>query len=106
MTPYERLMAEQWPTGRFGRGEPVDGSPQAPTRERPPESRPIRGWSPEEQAEHLAALKAFTAEGWRDTSQVADRKREYNREHARQTADLRRTLHVVPSLPQQDPKAA
>jgi len=100
MTPYERLMAEQWPTGKFGRAEPVQRRSLPPLPERPPERRPIRPWTPEEQAQHLADLEAALAT-WQDKSQAADRKREYNRAHARQTADLRQHLRLVPP-PAQD----
>ncbi|MFF3398274.1 hypothetical protein ACFYW6_07145 [Streptomyces sp. NPDC002659] len=46
MTPYERLLAEQIPTGTFG-GE----RPPAPT------------WSPTAQAQHVADLEA-ALDGW------------------------------------------
>ncbi|MFE0132428.1 hypothetical protein ACFWY6_12775 [Streptomyces sp. NPDC059037] len=48
MTPLERLYAEQWPTGTFGHAQPAPKPP----------ARPIRPWSPEEQAEHVAQLAA------------------------------------------------
>jgi hypothetical protein len=95
MTPYERLMTEQWPTGKFGRGEPVERRPLPPLPERPPERRPIQPWTPEEQAQHLADLGAALST-WQEKSPAADHKREYNRAHARQTADLRRHLQLVP----------
>ncbi|MFF4902323.1 hypothetical protein [Streptomyces sp. NPDC001068] len=97
MDPYERLMAEQWPTGKFGRGEPVQRPatlPPLPTR--PPEPRPIRRWTPEEQAQHMADLLA-ALDGWQDKSPAAERRREYNRAHARETAELRRHLRLLPS---------
>lgn len=43
-TPYERLLAEEWPTGTFGRAH---------------DPRPADGpWTPQEQARHLAELLA------------------------------------------------
>ncbi|MFM9629769.1 MULTISPECIES: hypothetical protein [Streptomyces] len=100
MTPYEQLMAEQWPTGKFGRDEPVQRRPLPLLPERPPERRPIRPWTPEEQALHRAALEAALST-WQDKSEAADRKREYNRAYVRQTADLRQHLRLVPP-PAQD----
>lgn len=91
MDPYERLMAEQWPTGKFGRAEPVQRPPLPPLPERPPERRPIRPWTPEEQAQHRADLLA-ALEGWRDTSTAADRRRKSSREHTRHTAAKLRRL--------------
>jgi hypothetical protein len=98
MTQYddERLMAELWPTGKFGRAEHVQRPPLPPLPESPPERRPIRPWTPEEQAQHRADL-LDALEGWQDKSEAADRKREYSREHARQTATLRRHLRLVPA---------
>ncbi|MFF9901331.1 hypothetical protein [Streptomyces longispororuber] len=100
MTPYERLMTEQWPTGRFGRAESAE---RRPLPERPPQRRPARPWTPQEQAQHVADLEAALST-WQDTSAAADRKREYNRAHARQTADLRRPLRLLPP-PAQDGRA-
>jgi hypothetical protein len=98
MTPHgdERLMAELWPTGKFGRAEPVQRPPLPPLLARPPERRPIRPWTEEEQAQHRADLLA-ALEGWQDKSPAADRRRAYSRGHARQTADLRRHLRLVPA---------
>ena len=45
MTAYDRLMAEELPTGTFGHALPVAPPP-----------RPIRPWTAEEQAGHLADL--------------------------------------------------
>ncbi|MEU1592733.1 hypothetical protein ABZ468_07700 [Streptomyces sp. NPDC005708] len=98
-------MAEQWPTGAFGNAEPVSRPPLPPLPERPPERRPIRGWTLEEQAEHLAALEADLAVWW-PKGPKADRKRAYSREHARQTAGLRRHLRAVPDQAQPDTDAA
>lgn len=95
MTPYdERFMAEQWPTGKFGRAKHVQRPSPPPLPERPPERRPIRPWAPEEQAQHLADLEAALST-WQDKSPASDRKREYNRNHARQTADLSCHLRLV-----------
>ena len=52
-TPYERLIAEELPTGTFGHA--------LPPPEPPP--RPITPWTPEEQAQHLADLLA-ALDGW------------------------------------------
>ncbi|MEW2147743.1 hypothetical protein AB0909_00655 [Streptomyces albidoflavus] len=49
MTARERLLAEELPTGTFGRGE----------RPRRPAPRP---WTPEEQAAHYAELAAALGE--------------------------------------------
>lgn len=57
MTPYERLLAEEWPTGTFG----------YPLPPKPPEPRPIRPWTPEEQAQHVADLLE-ALDGWHDTT--------------------------------------
>lgn len=48
MTPYERLMAEAIPTGTFGRARPT----------RRDNTEPAPAWTPDEQADHLAALEA------------------------------------------------
>ncbi|MGY4935872.1 hypothetical protein ACWD7T_33200 [Streptomyces sp. 900116325] len=101
MTPYERLMAEQWPTGRFGRDEPVQRRPLPPLPERPPERRSIRPWTPEEQAQHLADLEAALT-GWLDNTEAAGRKRANSREAAKLrrrlgTGYLRRHLRLVSS---------
>lgn len=45
MNAYERLIAEELPTGTFGHALPPDPPP-----------RPIRPWTPEEQAQHYAVL--------------------------------------------------
>ncbi|MFG3154254.1 hypothetical protein ACGF7W_19670 [Streptomyces sp. NPDC048219] len=63
-TPYERLMAEGVPTGTFGYALPP----------RPREGRPIPGWTPEEQGQHLADLLAALV-GWQATDERAERKR-------------------------------
>ncbi|MFJ4880112.1 hypothetical protein ACIP93_33560 [Streptomyces sp. NPDC088745] len=94
MTPYERLMAEQWPTGRFGRDAPVQRRPLPPLPVRPPERRPIRPWTPEEQAQHFAELEAALST-WQDPTPAANRKREYHRVHACRAAGPRH-LRLVP----------
>ncbi|MGW0577333.1 hypothetical protein ACWD25_15450 [Streptomyces sp. NPDC002920] len=65
MTPLERLLAESIPTGTFGHAPPPP----------PPEPRPIRPWTPEEQAQHRADL--LTAlDGWVwDEDERADQRR-------------------------------
>ncbi|GGV68986.1 hypothetical protein GCM10010294_25290 [Streptomyces griseoloalbus] len=63
MTPYARLMAEQWPTGTFGHAQP----PTPPK----PHTEP---WTTEEQAQHLADLTA-ALNGWHDPSEQAEHKR-------------------------------
>lgn len=103
MTPYERLMAEQWPTGKFGRDEPVQRRSLPPLPERPPERRLIRPWTPEEQAQHLADLEAALST-WQDKTEAADRRRAYSREYGRQygaTVRRARRLRLVPP-PAQD----
>ncbi|MEU2585253.1 hypothetical protein ABZ612_20295 [Streptomyces avermitilis] len=104
MTPNdERLMAELWPTGKFGRAEHVQRPPLPPLPERPPERRPIRPWTPEEQAQHRADLLA-ALEGWQDKSATADRRRRYSRDYGRQYGkQVRRArrLRLVPP-PAQD----
>ncbi|MET9776089.1 hypothetical protein ABZ023_17845 [Streptomyces sp. NPDC006367] len=102
MTPYERLMAEEWPTGKFGRAEHVPRHPLPPLPERPPERRPIRPWTPEEQAQHRADLLA-ALETWQPKGEAANRKRAYNREYTRQTTRLRRHLRLVPRPRQNRP---
>ncbi|MEV0691809.1 hypothetical protein [Streptomyces sp. NPDC050388] len=63
MTPYERLMAEEIPTGTFGHARPPR-----------PQERHARPWTPKEQAQHLAELNA-ALDGWQDTSERAQQKR-------------------------------
>jgi hypothetical protein len=62
MTPYERLMAEAIPTGRFG-------YPPPPTN---PHTRP---WTALEQAEHRRVLNE-ALNGWHDPSDTATRDRQ------------------------------
>ncbi|RZU28216.1 hypothetical protein EV284_6382 [Streptomyces sp. BK022] len=91
MTPYERLMAEAIPTGRFGRPAPPQAPPAAPARAEPPR------WSEEEQARHLAELDAGTA-GWRHEDPTSDRKRKNSRARAQAKAKAARpNLRLVPS---------
>ena len=52
-TPFDRLLAEELPTGTFGHA--------LPPPEPPP--RPITPWTAEEQAQHLADLLA-ALDGW------------------------------------------
>lgn len=66
-TPYERLMAEEIPTGTFGHAQPP----------RPPE-RHTRPWTPEEQAQHVATLLA-ALDGWESQDHHDIRKRERHR---------------------------
>lgn len=67
MTPYERLMAEELPTGTFGHSRP--------SKAREAHSAP---WTTEEQARHLADLNA-ALDGWQDPSERAEQKRSRNR---------------------------
>ncbi|NUP33014.1 MAG: hypothetical protein HOV66_24985 [Streptomycetaceae bacterium] len=50
MTPLERLLAEELPTGTFGHAQP----PRAP--------RPDGWWTAQEQAQHVADLLAALAD--------------------------------------------
>lgn len=52
-TPYERLMAEELPTGTFGHALPP----------KPPPRPPGIPWTPEEQAQHVADMLRGIA-GW------------------------------------------
>jgi hypothetical protein len=62
MTPQERLYAEEWPTGTFGHAQPP---PEPPPR-------PIRPWSPEEQAQHHDELdEALSGWHWQDEPRVS-----------------------------------
>lgn len=45
MTPLDRLLAEELPTGTFGHAQPV-----------PVEHRPVTPWTAAEQAAHYAEL--------------------------------------------------
>ena len=55
-TPYERLLAEELPTGTFGHAAAIQPAP-----------RPIRPWTREEQAAHYAVLEAELATWtWRE----------------------------------------
>ncbi|MFF5980882.1 hypothetical protein ACFY78_18755 [Streptomyces olindensis] len=76
MTPYERLMAEEIPTGRFGYPPP----PQ------PRQTRPAPSWTPEEQAQHLADLLA-ALDGWEDPSERAEQKRQHRLQLVHDQAD-------------------
>jgi hypothetical protein len=67
MTPLERLLAEELPTGTFGHAQPPARRP-----------RPIRPWTSEEQAQHLADLNA-ALEGWQDSGEHAARDRNRHR---------------------------
>ncbi|MFD9394986.1 hypothetical protein ACFWBB_30940 [Streptomyces sp. NPDC060000] len=102
-------MAELWPTGKFGRAELVRRGPLPPLPERPPERRPIRPWTPEEQAQHRADLLA-ALEGWQDKTEAADRRREYSREygrqHGKQIRSARRLRLVPPPAQDQRPGTA
>ncbi|SDM47238.1 hypothetical protein SAMN04487981_101633 [Streptomyces sp. cf386] len=60
-TPYERLMAEAIPTGKFGYPPPPSD----------PHKRP---WTPHEQAEHRRIADEAVAD-WHDPSDRAEQKR-------------------------------
>ncbi len=60
-TPYERLMAEEIPTGTFGHAQPPGD----------PHTRP---WTALEQAEHRRVLDEALAD-WHDPSERATRDR-------------------------------
>ncbi|MER6616368.1 hypothetical protein [Streptomyces xantholiticus] len=83
MTPYERLMAEQWPTGTFGR----------PAVDDPTRTAPTATSTPEQQAARRAAL-AEAQHGWRLPDQRSQRNRERTAE--RKCAARPRHLRVVP----------
>ncbi|MCG8971842.1 hypothetical protein [Streptomyces sp. CL12-4] len=83
-TPYERLMAEAIPTGRFGRPA-VD----SPTRTAPPAPS-----TPEQQAARLAAL-AEAQHGWHLPDERSQRNRERTAERKR--AGRPRHLRLVPN---------
>ncbi|HET6356063.1 hypothetical protein [Streptomyces sp.] len=55
MTPYERLMAEELPTGTFGDAQPATT----------PRDTPGRHWTALEQLEHRRTLDA-ALNGWHD----------------------------------------
>lgn len=60
MNAYERLLAESIPV----RPPP------------PPQARPSRPWTPEEQAQHLADLETAIADWhWQDDTRVGKRRR-------------------------------
>ena len=82
MTPYERLMAEQWPTGRFGR--PADDEPSRTTS--------AAKWTPKQQAARRAALDE-AQQGWRLLDERSRRNRERTAERKR--AARPRHLRVV-----------
>ena len=63
MTPLERLLAEEVPTGTFGHARPPTSAHQQ-----------IRPWTPEEQAEHRAIL-AEALDGWQSDDVHDERKR-------------------------------
>jgi hypothetical protein len=58
-TPYQRLIAEEIPTGTFGHTLPPQPQETQP--------RPIPKWTPEEQAQHVADLLE-AIDGWHDTT--------------------------------------
>lgn len=82
MTPYERVMAEQWPTGRFG--DPAVGGPARET--------PAAPSTPGQQAARRAAL-ADAQRGWLLPDERAQRNRGRTREAKRSRT---RHLHLVP----------
>ncbi|MEV5957258.1 hypothetical protein AB0M11_26415 [Streptomyces sp. NPDC051987] len=66
MTPLERLLAEELPTGTFGHALPP---PQ-------PGHRPPARWTPEEQAQHWADLgKALQGWHWQDDTSLSKKRR-------------------------------
>lgn len=75
MTPYERLMAEAIPTGRFGHARPTGRRT----------AEPAPAWTAEEQAEHLATLNA-ALDGFELDDDYASNKRDRYRQ---QRAHLR-----------------
>lgn len=77
MTPLERVLAEELPTGTFGYARPPA-----------PAHREIRPWTPEEQARHLADLEA-ALDGWQSDDEHDERRRTYQRERARELRHLR-----------------
>ncbi|MET8696847.1 hypothetical protein ABZV65_30405 [Streptomyces bauhiniae] len=94
MTPYDRLMAEAIPTGRFGHPAP-QAPPAAPARPEPPR------WSEQEQARNLAALEAGAA-GWQHNDPTSTRKRKYSAARAKAKAKAARpALRLVPPGTQQ-----
>lgn len=65
MTPYERLEAEQIPTGTFGHALPP----------RPAQPRPRPTWTEDEQHRHCAELlSAIDDWVWDDDQRDADRR--------------------------------
>ncbi|MFK0279456.1 hypothetical protein ACIQVL_03145 [Streptomyces sp. NPDC090499] len=88
MTPYERLMAEAIPTGRFG--DPVsEARPQQPLMT-----------TEEQQAARRAALLAAQS-GWRLPDPASQRKRQRSAQVAAEKARAReasrpRHLRIVP----------
>lgn len=71
MTPLDRLLAEELPTGTFGHAQPP--------KQRPAEHLPyVSRWTPEEQAQHLADLNA-ALDGWQDPGDRAARDRNRHR---------------------------
>ncbi|MFK0159079.1 hypothetical protein ACIQVK_44295 [Streptomyces sp. NPDC090493] len=83
MTPYERLMAEAIPTGRFGR----------PAVDEPARTASASTDTPEQQAARRAALSE-AQHGWRLPDQRSQRNRERTAERKR--AARPRHLRVVP----------
>lgn len=68
MTPLERLLAEEIPTGTFGHARPPA----------PADPRPIRPWTPEEQAAHREILAA-ALDGWQSDDPHEERNRASSR---------------------------
>lgn len=83
MTPYERLMTEQWPTGRFGR----------PAADEPSRTTSAATSTPKQQAARRAALDE-AQQGWRLPDERSRRNRERTAERKRATRP--RHLRVVP----------
>ncbi|GAA2439178.1 hypothetical protein [Streptomyces glaucus] len=83
MTPYERLMAEAIPTGKFG-GPDVDSQARKTS---------AATSTPEQQAARRAALEE-AQRGWHLPDKDSERKRERSRERKR--AARPRHLRLVP----------
>ncbi|WAL93944.1 hypothetical protein [Streptomyces sp. Je 1-369] len=67
MTAYDRLAAEEIPTGTFGHAQPQH-APEGP-------SRPPATWTPIQQAQHRAdLLTALTDWAWDEDTRDAERR--------------------------------
>ncbi|GAA5070447.1 hypothetical protein [Streptomyces similanensis] len=91
MTPYERLMAEANPTGRFGRpavDQPAGPGPTAPS-------------TPQQQAVRRALL-TMAQHGWR----LPDERSKKNRERSAERKRAARPRHLRLVLDPTDDRAA